>query len=171
MAGEAAGSSAGGEQPKFTAMVGEGVPYAVIVKYSEAVSSPVGRRWADLLIAEHLVLAVMVVAGQPAAQTDIIEAGDRVFLQARRFDRESLRERSGLISLGAIDDEFVGRLQHWLDTAEALAQQGRLSAGSVARVAWADDSISVSDALPGQAKVKTAKLHHTLKRRCLPCLN
>ncbi|MES3041407.1 MAG: type II toxin-antitoxin system HipA family toxin YjjJ [Pseudomonadota bacterium] len=136
LAGEVTGTSSGGEQPKFTAMVGDGDPYAVIVKFSEPVSSPAGRRWADLLIAEHHALTVMVAAGQPAAQTEIIEAGDRVFLQTRRFDREDLRGRSGLISLGAIDDEFVGRRQHWLDTATALAQQGRLSAESVARVAW-----------------------------------
>lgn len=136
LAGDATSSSAGGEQPKFTAMVGDNAPCAVIVKFSESVSSPAGRRWADLLIAEHHALAVMTAADQPAAHTEIIEAGDRVFLEAHRFDREGLRGRSGLISLGAIDDEFVGRRQHWLDTAEALAQQGRLSAESVARVAW-----------------------------------
>ena len=136
LAGEATGSSAGGEQPKFTAMVDEHAPCAVIVKFSEAISSGVGRRWADLLIAEHHALTIMAAAGQPAAQTEILEAGDRVFLQARRFDREGLRGRSGLISLGAIDDEFVGRRQSWLDTAEALVQQRRLSPQSLARVAW-----------------------------------
>lgn len=134
LAGEATGSSAGGEQPKFTAMVDE--RGAVIVKFSELVSSPVGRRWADLIIAEHHALAVMAEAGQPAAQTEIIEAEGRVFLESCRFDRTGLRGRSGLISLGAIDDEFVGRRQHWLDTAEALAQQGRLGPESVVRVAW-----------------------------------
>jgi len=136
LAGDATGSSAGGEQPKFTAMVGEHAPCAVIVKFSELISSPVGRRWADLLVAEHHALAVMAAADQLSAQTDILEASGRVFLESRRFDRAGLRGRSGLISLGAIDDEFVGRRQSWLDTAEALAQQGRLSSESVTRIAW-----------------------------------
>lgn len=133
LAGDATGSSAGGEQPKFTAFVGE---QAVIVKFSESISSAAGRRWADLLIAEHHALAVMAEAGQPAAQTDIIEADGRVFLEVQRFDRSGLRGRSGLISLGAIDDEFVGRRQSWLDTAQTLTQQRRLSPQSLARVAW-----------------------------------
>lgn len=133
LAGDATGSSAGGEQPKFTAFAGE---QAVIVKFSESISSAAGRRWADLLIAEHHALAVIAEAGQPAAQTDIIEADGRVFLEVQRFDRSGLRGRSGLISLGAIDDEFVGRRQSWLDTAQALMQQRRLSPQSLARVAW-----------------------------------
>ena len=62
LAGDATSSSAGGEQPKFTAMVGDNAPCAVIVKFSESVSSPAGRRWADLLIVEHHALAVMTAA-------------------------------------------------------------------------------------------------------------
>lgn len=53
LAGERAGSSAAGEQPKFTACVADadGSPRHVIVKFSEPVEgNPVARRWADLLI-------------------------------------------------------------------------------------------------------------------------
>lgn len=136
LAGEIADSSAGGEQPKFTAWIDEQAPSAVIVKFSESIHTPLGRRWADLLIAEHHALATMVEAGQQAALSEIVEADDRVFLEVRRFDREALRGRSGLISLGAIDDEFVGRRRHWLETTELLVAQGRLSTDSATRVAW-----------------------------------
>ncbi|MBV6320949.1 hypothetical protein [Duganella violaceipulchra] len=58
MRGESPGSSAGGEQPKFTAVIrreDEGVSVEhVIVKFSPQVGTPSGRRWGDLLICEHL---------------------------------------------------------------------------------------------------------------------
>ena len=50
--GEEYGSSAGGEQPKFTTMVcdtQEAAPRSVIVKFSPRVTTPTGRRLADLL--------------------------------------------------------------------------------------------------------------------------
>ena len=54
------GSSAGGEYPKFTALVDRGgVPTAVIVKFSGADRSAPVQRWSDLLIAEHLALEVL----------------------------------------------------------------------------------------------------------------
>ena len=58
MQGEPAGSSTGGEQPKFTAVIQRsGKPNEiehVIVKFSPKVETPSGRRWADLLICEHV---------------------------------------------------------------------------------------------------------------------
>ena len=53
--GEAYGSSAGGEQPKFSAYVEfAGEPAHVLVKFSEAADNDITRRWRDLLCAEHL---------------------------------------------------------------------------------------------------------------------
>lgn len=136
LSGEVPGSSAGGEQPKFTALLAGEPPRSVIVKFSGDMATPVGRRWADLLIAEHHALTVMRAAGQAAAVTELLCAQGRVFLEVQRFDREGLRGRRGMISLGAFDDQFVGRRQRWLDTAQALSRQSLLSEADVARIAW-----------------------------------
>ena len=136
LSGEAPGSSAGGEQPKFTATLAGDPPVPVIVKFSGDTGTAIGRRWADLLIAEHHALTVMREAGQPAAVTELLLAAGRVFLEVRRFDRAGLRGRHGMISLGAFDDQFVGRRQRWLDTAQALSRQALLSEADVAGIAW-----------------------------------
>ena len=52
-AGEAPGSSAGGEQPKFCTYTDRG---HVLVKFSALDDNPVSERWRDLLLAEHLAL-------------------------------------------------------------------------------------------------------------------
>lgn len=59
--GELCGSSAAGEQPKFTAYVQpEGGPAVhVIVKFSASLPGPVSERWRDLLLAEHIALQVL----------------------------------------------------------------------------------------------------------------
>src|SRR5476649_2750304 len=85
MQGESPGSSAGGEQPKFTAVIrreddGMLVEH-VIVKFSPQVSTPSWRRWGDLLICEHLALQVLARNGIAAAKTAILESGSRVFLE------------------------------------------------------------------------------------------
>ncbi|MDD3484964.1 MAG: hypothetical protein PHT68_18685, partial [Azovibrio restrictus] len=59
--GEAAGSSAGGEQPKFCAYTDQG---HVLVKFSAPDDNPVSARWRDLLLAEHLALATLGVTTQ-----------------------------------------------------------------------------------------------------------
>ena len=57
MASGDAGSSAGGEFPKFTAYRDrDGVAVDVIVKFSGSDSSAAVRRWSDLLVCEHLAL-------------------------------------------------------------------------------------------------------------------
>jgi hypothetical protein len=60
------GSSAGGEQPKFTALR-EGHP--VLVKFSPAGEGAVARRWRDLLVCESLTLHTLAGAGIGAAHT------------------------------------------------------------------------------------------------------
>jgi hypothetical protein len=137
LAGELAGSSAGGEQPKFlTVCAAAEAPMHVLVKFSEPINTPTGRRWADLLLAEHHALIAMNAAGIPAAQSRLLETGGRLFLEMQRFDRIDTRGRRGLISLGAVDDQFVGQRRHWLDTAHALLRQRRLTPEDVERIAW-----------------------------------
>ena len=112
--GEEYGSSAGGEQPKLTAMVTE-TPganlRAVIVKFSPKLdtASATGRRWADLLHAEHIANQVLRKAGFATARTRILHIEDRIFLESERFDRVGPSGRRGLVSLRALDAAYVGQ--------------------------------------------------------------
>lgn len=137
LAGELPGSSAGGEQPKFTAQVRDlnGIRH-VLVKFCGALSTPVGRRWADLLACEHLALQTVAEAGLPAAESTLAEAGGRLFLEVTRFDRVGARGRLGLISLGAVDDQFIGQRKDWSHTARGLVGLRRLSQQDADHIAW-----------------------------------
>jgi hypothetical protein len=106
LSGEIPGSSAGGEQPKFTAYHAE--HGHVIVKFSPAGADPVAVRWRDLLVTEHQAAEAIHAAGLPAAETRLIETGGRLFLESRRFDRSGPLGRLSLISLQAVDAEFAG---------------------------------------------------------------
>ncbi len=104
------GSSAGGEQAKFTTHVNRGKNLqSVIVKFSPPVNEPAGRRWADLLIAEHIANQILSANGFETAKTAIYEIAGRVFLESERFDRIGIDGRRGLVSLRAVDAAFVGQ--------------------------------------------------------------
>jgi len=107
--GETPGSSAGGEQPKFTAYATtpDGERH-VIVKFSELEDGPVSERWRDLLLAENLALETLREGGIPAAKTQIIDHGGQRFLEVERFDRIGSLGRRALHSLSALDAEFAG---------------------------------------------------------------
>lgn len=114
--GELVGSSAGGEQPKFTAVLRHVDAYEpVIVKFSERGDSPTARRWADLLSCERIASDVLRAHGQPAAHSETLQADGRMFLQSRRFDRTSALGRHGFVSLAALDAAFYGhgRIDWW----------------------------------------------------------
>ena len=107
--GDSPGSSAGGEQPKFTAYAQTSAgPAHVLVKFSELPNSPVSQRWRDLLLAEHLALTTLRDAGVAAADSAVIDHLDQRFLEVARFDREGAMGRKALVSLRALDAEFVG---------------------------------------------------------------
>jgi hypothetical protein len=60
LAGEVVGSSAGGEQPKFNiAILRDGQPVNVMVKFSAPQDNEATRRWRSLLICEHIALQVL----------------------------------------------------------------------------------------------------------------
>ncbi len=127
--GEIPGSSAGGEQPKFTAcaMTPHG-PRQVIVKFSEAEEGTVTERWRDLLLAEHLALDTLREAGVPAATTQLFDHAGQRFLEVERFDRIGDLGRRALISLAALDAEFAGAgTGGWPIIARRLASDGRIS--------------------------------------------
>lgn len=98
--GEAPGSSAGGEQPKFCTYTERG---HVIVKFTALDDNPVSERWRDLLLAEHLALKVLGV------ETEVFDFGRQRFLEIPRFDRTGPLGRIGIFSLRALEAEFVGR--------------------------------------------------------------
>jgi HipA-like C-terminal domain len=131
-------SSAGGEQSKLTAYVQtkDGAGH-VIVKFSPPGSDPVAQRWRDLLRAEHHALTVLgqhhASTGVQAAQAQLIDA-DRLYLEVRRFDRIGARGRTGVVSLGAIDDVFVGQRHNWVQTAQHLQRMRMLTESQVKRI-------------------------------------
>ena len=117
MQGAQPGSSVGGEQPKFSALVNG---QAMLVKFSPSGDAPGDQRSRDLLVCEHLALRTLAAAGLPAAESQIVIAGGRVFLQSKRFDRTE-KGRIGMVSLLAYDAQYVGEMDNWSATAHRMA--------------------------------------------------
>ena len=141
MHGTLAGSSAGGEQPKFCTFTGNITDDAiagrhVLVKFSPAGDSPTDQRTRDLLVCEHLALQTLLGAGISAAKTQIFTGAGRVFLEADRFDRTApgpgnaggLGGRVGMVSLMVYDAEYVGAMDNWAATANRMAERQLLRA-------------------------------------------
>jgi DNA-binding transcriptional ArsR family regulator len=106
LAGAPPGSSVEGEQPKFLVARTASRPER-LVKFSPPITDAVGRRIADLLLAEHHALRALSNEGSPAACSSIVEADERVFLETERFDRTTTG-RLGLLALEPFDLQFVG---------------------------------------------------------------
>jgi hypothetical protein len=105
-----AGSSAAGEFPKFTAVRSlAGAPTHVLVKFSGSDLSAGTQRWSDLLVCEHLAAQTLAtVSGLASAQTDVLQAGGRTFLEVVRFDRHGNHGRSALCSWAALNYAWFG---------------------------------------------------------------
>jgi len=121
------GSSAAGEFPKFTLLrTLNGSPTHVLVKFSGSDNSAGTQRWSDLLICEHL--AAQTLAAEPglsSAQTNIIQAANRTFLEAVRFDRHAIRGRSALCSWAAFNYGWFGLPgRPWTEVAAKLLERG-----------------------------------------------
>ncbi|HSV48033.1 MAG TPA: HipA domain-containing protein, partial [Ramlibacter sp.] len=78
-----------------------------------------------LLVCEHLALEALAGQGIPAARSRIVKGGGRVFLEVTRFDR-SERGRVGMVSLMAYDNEYIGKIDNWANTAERMAARNLL---------------------------------------------
>jgi hypothetical protein len=126
-----AGSSAGGEHPKFAAFR-EG--RHLLVKFTQGDGSPTDLRWRDLLVCEALALDVLAAHGHPAAAAQIVDVGSRRFLEVERFDRIGLRGRRGVLSLGPLADDLFGFRDTWTDAATRLLKTKLLSAEDARRV-------------------------------------
>lgn len=130
-AGEAPGSSAGGEQPKFCTYTERG---HVLVKFSAPDDNPVSERWRDLLLAEHLALKVLGV------ETEVFDFAGQHFLEIPRFDRVGEMGRIGVFSLRALDAEFVGNARaSWPVLVNGLIREGHVDAEAAVETArrWA----------------------------------
>jgi hypothetical protein len=133
MAGEAPGSSAAGEQPKFTAWRED--RGHVLVKFSPTGRNPEAARWRELLYAEYHALSALRKHGFDAAEPRVVEGGGRVFLELRRFDRVGAFGRRPMLSLAAVDAEFAGSGSDWTCTAEILRTGGLIDTETAARIA------------------------------------
>ena len=147
-----AGSSAAGEFPKFTAL--RDAPEArtphVIVKFSGADASPAVRRWADLLIAEHLALeTVRSLPGVESPPSRIRQFGDRTFLEVERFDRHGAFGRSPVVTLETANAELLGKPPGaWGLLADTLCEAKFLpaeQASAVHRITWFGRLIANND--------------------------
>jgi hypothetical protein len=138
IAGIVPGASIGGEQPKFTAFVDSATgPGHVLVKFSPAEFSDTARRWCDLIVCEHLALETLREAEVPVASTDVVEAGSRVFLEASRFDRVGAHGRRPVVSLAALQAEYVAApasTGDWIEACATLGRDGWLRPGVVEQV-------------------------------------
>lgn len=123
--GVPAGSSAGGEQPKFVCRV---EACAVVVKFSPPRGTPFGERWHDLLQLEHLANTVLREHGVASAQTELVGTRRRSYLQSIRFDRLGANGKRHVVAAAPVHEAFVkGPRQHWVATAEALVAQKLLA--------------------------------------------
>jgi hypothetical protein len=130
-----AGSSAGGEQPKFLA-IRKADGQHLLVKFTPPRGTPFAERWHDLLVCEDLAGKVLAGAGIAAAQSRVIQSRKRSFLVSERFDRIGRTGRRHAVSIGDAHKAFVpGSYSSWSQTAEALARQRRLDAGGATSAA------------------------------------
>ena len=131
LAGEHRGSSAGGDQPKFTAFI-DGRHR--IVKFATDASDN-ARRWQDLLLLEHLALQTLQDAGIDAARTEIVDLPGLRCLLVDRFDRVGANGRRAVVTLAAAGQIVAGS---WTDSAEKIHTRGEMSDASLHRIALLD---------------------------------
>jgi hypothetical protein len=131
IAGEHVGSSAGGEQPKFTAYV-DGQHR--IVKFATDATDN-ARRWQDLLTLEYVAMQTLRDAEIEAAETALLNINGLRCLIINRFDRIGEMGRRAVMSLAAASEQVDGT---WTDAAEGMQRRGELSDESLHRIALLD---------------------------------
>jgi hypothetical protein len=123
-----AGSSVGGERPKFMVRVSKGSHLQqAMVKFSPPLVTAFDQRQADLLICEHIAHRVLNRHEVEACQSELLKIESRVFLEIERVDRNKENGRLGIVSLFALNAEFVGERGSWTQTAGALFEQGEIN--------------------------------------------
>lgn len=129
------GSSAHGEHPKFAAFVGDarGTRH-VLVKFSPPLTNPIGQRWSDLLVAEHIAHVVLSNDGIAACRSQIHRFDDHTHLVIDRFDRSGSDGRIGVTSLFAIDMNRYGQLDNWTAAATRMLNDRMIDAATLEQV-------------------------------------
>lgn len=134
------GSSAGGEQPKFIRHV-TGFGECLIKFSAEREQGANAQRWADLLVAEAVALAILQAAGITTPVTHLHVTAERHYLLSRRFDRLDNHGRCGVVSLKCLNAEFLGRAESspWPELVQDLVELGMVNPDAVAQteLAWA----------------------------------
>lgn len=168
------GVSIGGEQPKFIRYVtglGE-----CLIKFSPSIDSGSNaQRWADLLVAEAIAMAVLQEHGMMTAETYLHITPERHYLLSRRFDRLSNFGRRGVVSLKCLNAEFLGWPEStpWPKLARGLVELDIISPDALAQIEllWAFGAlIANTDMHTGNLSfLRTAKLSSIFRRQ--PPLN
>ncbi len=132
-----AGSSAGGEQPKFLSKYADARGWQhCIVKFTPPHGTPFGRRWQALLSLEQLALQVLANHGVAAATTQLLHSTQRTYLESVRFDRIGMEGKQHVVAIAALHDEFVkSSWTNWLTTSEALEKLGMITAQELSHIA------------------------------------
>lgn len=137
LAGELPAAQLGGEQPKFSVCVDDqGTPCHMIVKFSPATDSREARRYADLLICEHLALEAIRFAGLNASRSRLVIAGPQVFLGLKRFDRRGALGRLPMVSLRALHARIKSPCDNWVEASLRLEKAGLIKPADGHRLRW-----------------------------------
>ncbi len=132
-----AGSSVGGEAPKFL-VFSEARQAHVLVKFTSGAGDEGERRWRDLLAAETIALATLAHYGVDVPSHRLFDQGGRRFLEVERYDRVGAYGRIGVLSMAALDAQYVGFGRDWSEVAHKLVQQRFLDRNDAARIRWLD---------------------------------
>ena len=134
-----AGSSAGGEQPKFLTELAEGYGSAyhhLIVKFTPPRDTPFGKRWRALLHLEHLAQTILSAHGIEVAHTHIVESPIRTYMESLRFDRIGMEGKRHVVAIDALHSEFVDApRRNWIHTAEALGDKKLITSAELSTIA------------------------------------
>lgn len=136
LAGEIPGSSAGGEQPKFSCFsrMASGDAH-VLVKFTAPQMSAVSLRWGDLLLVEAIALGTLAEAGIASSDARALHGENgQVFLEAKRFDCKGVMGRRAIVSLEAVQSEFVAASGSWPHTVDKLVRAGIVEATAAGQV-------------------------------------
>ncbi len=129
-------SSAGGEQPKFSAVYTGQQTVHHLVKFSPPNNTPFGSRWRAMLMLEHLANEILTSRGIACASTQVFAGDVRTFLSSERFDRHGTHGKSHVVAIAAVHDEFVkDSWTNWITTSEALERQGMITAQELKAIA------------------------------------
>lgn len=145
------GSSAGGEGPKFL-VYGKTAQRHVLVKFTSSSGSAADERWRDLLACEAIALDTLRDYGFAVPPVRVFDLAGRRFLEVGRFDRSGQHGRCGVMSMAALDAEYVGEGSDWTRVARAMHGHHLLSTEDTERIAWLDAFgmlIANSDRHPG----------------------